>query len=107
MAELVKMIDQNIINRNIAKMILGQITKTGEMPSYVLDKMNASIIDSKAIISEAIESIFKSEKSAVRDAKKNPNVANFLLGKVMQLTGGRADPKIALTLIKTKLAIME
>lgn len=107
MAELVKMIDQNIINRNIAKMILSQITKTGEMPSYVLDKMNASIIDSKAIISEAIESIFKSEKSAVRDAKQNPNAANFLLGKVMQLTGGRADPKIALNLIKTKLAIME
>lgn len=107
MAELVKMIDQNIINRNIAKMILGQITKTGEMPSYVLDKMNASIIDSKAIISEAIESIFKSEKSAVRDAKQNPNAANFLLGKVMQLTGGRSDPKIALNLIKTKLAIME
>jgi len=107
MAELVKMIDQNIINRNIAKMILGQITKTGEMPSYVLDKMNASIIDSKATISEAIESIFKSEKSAVRDAKQNPNAANFLLGKVMQLTGGRADPKIALNLIKTKLAIME
>ena len=107
MAELVKMIDQNIINRNIAKMILIQIAKTGEMPSYVLDKMNASLIDSKAIISEAIESIFKSEKSAVRDAKQNPNAANFLLGKVMQLTGGRADPKIALNLIKTKLAIME
>jgi aspartyl-tRNA(Asn)/glutamyl-tRNA(Gln) amidotransferase subunit B len=107
MAELVKMIDQNIINRNIAKMILIQIAKTGEMPSYVLDKMNASLIDSKAIISEAIESIFKSEKSAVRDAKQNPNAANFLLGKVMQLTGGRADPKIALDLIKTKLAIME
>lgn len=107
MAELVKMIDQNIINRNIAKMILGQITKTGEMPSHVLEKMNASIIDSKDIISEAIESIFKSEKSAVRDAKQNPNAANFLLGKVMQLTDGRADPKIALNLIKTKLAIME
>ncbi|MDQ6668311.1 MAG: Asp-tRNA(Asn)/Glu-tRNA(Gln) amidotransferase subunit GatB [Thermoproteota archaeon] len=107
MAELVKMVDQNIINRNIAKMILSQITKTGEMPSYVLDKMNASLIDSKAIISEAIESIFKSEKSAVMDAKQNPNAANFLLGKVMQLTGGRADPKIALNLIKSKLAIME
>jgi aspartyl-tRNA(Asn)/glutamyl-tRNA(Gln) amidotransferase subunit B len=107
MAELVRMIDKNIINRNIAKMILGQITKTGEMPSDVLDRMNTSIIDSKAIISDAVESIFESEKSAVRDAKQNPNVANFLLGKVMQATGGRADPRIALDLIKTKLAIME
>lgn len=106
-AELVRMIDQNIINRSIAKMILSRITKTGEMPSDVLDKMNASIIDSKDIISETIESIFRSEKSAVRDAKQNPNAANFLLGKVMQLTGGRADPKIALNLIKTKLAVME
>ena len=106
-AELVRMIDQNVINRNIAKTILSQITKTGEMPSYALDKMNASIIDSKDVISETIESIFKSEKSAVRDAKQNPNAANFLLGKVMQLTGGRADPKIALNLIKTKLAVLE
>jgi aspartyl-tRNA(Asn)/glutamyl-tRNA(Gln) amidotransferase subunit B len=106
-AELVRMIDQNVINRNIAKMILSQITKTGEMPSYALDKMNASIIDSKDVISETIESIFKSEKSAVKDAKQNPNAANFLLGKVMQLTGGRADPKIALNLIKTKLAVLE
>lgn len=106
-AELVRMIDQNIINRNIAKTILSQITKTGEMPSYALDKMNASIIDSKDVISETIESIFKSEKSAVKDAKENPNAANFLLGKVMQLTGGRADPKLALNLIKTKLAVLE
>ena len=106
-AELVRMIDQNVINRNIAKMILSQITKTGEMPSYALDKMNASVIDSKDVISETIESIFKSEKSAVKDAKQNPNAANFLLGKVMQLTGGRADPKIALKLIKIKLAVLE
>jgi aspartyl-tRNA(Asn)/glutamyl-tRNA(Gln) amidotransferase subunit B len=101
------MIDQNVITRNIAKTILSQIIKTGEMPSYALDKMNASIIDSKDVISETIESIFKSEKSAVKDAKQNPNAANFLLGKVMQLTGGRADPKIALNLIKIKLAVLE
>jgi aspartyl-tRNA(Asn)/glutamyl-tRNA(Gln) amidotransferase subunit B len=106
-AELVRMIDQNVINRNIAKMILSHMTKTGEMPSQALDKMNASIIDSKDVISETIESIFKSEKSAVKDAKQNPNAANFLLGKVMQLTGGRADPKLALNLIKTKLAVSE
>jgi Asp-tRNA(Asn)/Glu-tRNA(Gln) amidotransferase B subunit len=39
----------------------------------------------------------------VIDAKNNANAANFLLGKVMQLTKGRADPKIALNLITRKL----
>ena len=106
-AELVSMIDKNMINRSIAKMILGQVTKTGQMPSHILDKMNASIIDNRAILSETIERIFESEKSAVLDARQDPSVTNFLLGKVMQLTGGRADPKIALSLIKDRLAKLE
>jgi aspartyl-tRNA(Asn)/glutamyl-tRNA(Gln) amidotransferase subunit B len=102
-ADLVKLVDQNIINRNTAKMILRQIIKTGEMPSQLVIKTNASKIDDTDAIAEAVESIFTREKSAVIDAKNNPNVANFLLGKVMQLTRGRADPKIALNLITRKL----
>ena len=102
-ADLVKLVDQNIINRNTAKMILRQIIKTGEMPSQLVTKTNASKIDDTGVIAEAVESIFTREKSAVIDAKNNPNVANFLLGKVMQLTRGRADPKIALNLITRKL----
>jgi aspartyl-tRNA(Asn)/glutamyl-tRNA(Gln) amidotransferase subunit B len=102
-AELVKLIDQNTINRNTAKIILNQIIKTGEMPSQVAQKADALKIDDRNIILEAIESIFKSEKSAVNDAKRNPNATNFLLGKIMQFTKGRADPKIALDLIKEKL----
>jgi aspartyl-tRNA(Asn)/glutamyl-tRNA(Gln) amidotransferase subunit B len=107
MAELVSMLDQNMINRSIAKTILGRVTKTGQMPSQILDKMNASIIDNRVMISETIERIFESEKSAVRDARQNPSVTNFLLGKVMQLTRGRADPKIAMSLIKDRLAKLE
>jgi aspartyl-tRNA(Asn)/glutamyl-tRNA(Gln) amidotransferase subunit B len=84
-------------------MILRQIIKTGEMPSQLVTKTNASKIDDTGVIAEAVESIFTREKSAVIDAKNNPNVANFLLGKVMQLTRGRADPKIALNLITRKL----
>jgi aspartyl-tRNA(Asn)/glutamyl-tRNA(Gln) amidotransferase subunit B len=102
-ADLVKLVDQNIINRNTAKMILRQIIETGEMPSQLVTKTNASKIDDTGVIAEAVESIFTREKSAVIDAKNNPNVANFLLGKVMQLTRGRADPKIALNLITRKL----
>lgn len=106
-AELVKMIDQNKVNRNIAKSVLSQIARTGEMPSFVLDKMNASLIDNESKIAEAIDSIFELETSAVRDAKHNPNAMNFLLGKVMQMTRGRADPKITLNLIKARLARIE
>lgn len=102
-ADLARLVDQNIINRSTAKTILRQITKTGEMPSQLAAKINASKIDDAGVIAEAVESIFVREKSAVIDAKTNPNAANFLLGKVMQLTKGKADPKIALNLITAKL----
>jgi aspartyl-tRNA(Asn)/glutamyl-tRNA(Gln) amidotransferase subunit B len=102
-AELAELVDSNTINRNAAKIILTQIIKTGEMPSQVLTRTNVVKTEDKSIISEAVDSVFRTEKSALRDVKDNPNVTNFLLGKVMKLTKGRADPKIALDVIKTKL----
>jgi aspartyl-tRNA(Asn)/glutamyl-tRNA(Gln) amidotransferase subunit B len=102
-AELAKLVDDKTVNRNAAKMILIQIAKTGEMPSEVLARTNLLRTEDKSVISQAVDSVFRAEKSALRDAKNNPNVANFLLGKVMKLTKGRADPKIALHVIKTKL----
>lgn len=102
-ADLARLVDQNTINRNTAKMILNQVIKTGKMPSHLAENANASKIDDRRVISEAIESIFKSEESAVKDAKLNPNAANFLLGKIMQATKGRVDPQITLDLIKRKL----
>jgi aspartyl-tRNA(Asn)/glutamyl-tRNA(Gln) amidotransferase subunit B len=93
-----------VINRATAKQILGQIVKTGEMPSSVAKKTRASMIDDAGALAQAIDSVFQSEQAAVQDARRNPNAANFLLGKVMQLTRGRADPKAALELIQKKLS---
>jgi aspartyl-tRNA(Asn)/glutamyl-tRNA(Gln) amidotransferase subunit B len=102
-AELAGLVDRGVINRNTAKQILGQIVKTGEMPSEVANKTGASMIQDADSLSKAVQEVFRSEQAAVQDAKKNPNASNFLLGKVMQLTKGRASPKAALELINKKL----
>src|SRR5919202_1362809 len=102
-ADLAKLVDEQMVNRATAKQILGQVVKTGEMPSQVVKKMRVSKIDDKNVLAESIESVFKAEQSAVQDAKRNPNAANFLLGKVMQMTKGRADPKAALEMIQKRL----
>lgn len=102
-ADLARLVDQDTINRATAKQILSQIVRTGEMPSHVAKKTQAAKIDDAGALAQAIESVFKSEQAAVQDAKRNPNAANFLLGKVMQVTKGRADPKAALEMIQQKL----
>jgi aspartyl-tRNA(Asn)/glutamyl-tRNA(Gln) amidotransferase subunit B len=102
-ADLAKLVDQDIVSRATAKQILGQVVKTGEMPSQVAKKTRATKIDDAGALAQAIDSVFQAEQAAVQDAKRNPNAANFLLGKVMQATKGRADAKAALEMIQKRL----
>jgi aspartyl-tRNA(Asn)/glutamyl-tRNA(Gln) amidotransferase subunit B len=102
-ADLTMLVDQDMINRATAKQILAQIVRTGEMPSVLVKKMHASKVDDADTLAQAVQSVFEVEHAAVQDAKRNPNVANFLLGKVMQMTQGRADPKVTLEMIQKKL----
>lgn len=103
LAEIARMIKEGIINRKTAKQILYEVVVTGKLVTNGEKETNLRRIDDESIILQSIESIFASETLAVVDAKKNPNVTNYLLGKVMQLTKGRADPELALSLINKKL----
>jgi aspartyl-tRNA(Asn)/glutamyl-tRNA(Gln) amidotransferase subunit B len=102
-ADLARLVDQDMINRATAKQILGQTVRTGEMPSALAKKMQASRIDDVSVLAQAVQSVFEMEQAAVQDARSNTNVANFLLGKVMKITKGKADPKIVLEMIQKKL----
>jgi aspartyl-tRNA(Asn)/glutamyl-tRNA(Gln) amidotransferase subunit B len=102
-AELIKMIEGNKINRITAKDILVKIFESGMLPSEVMNDANSfKIVDEKTLM-DAVESVFDTEKSAVEDARSNHEAINFLLGKVMKFTNGRADPKIAMRIISNKL----
>ncbi|MEM2760645.1 MAG: Asp-tRNA(Asn)/Glu-tRNA(Gln) amidotransferase subunit GatB [Nitrososphaerales archaeon] len=103
-ADLAKLVDQSIISRNTGKQILQQIVRSGEMPSEVIKKFEATKISDEQVLVEIIDDVFTKEKDAVQDALKNEKAINFLLGKVIQLTKGRADPALATKLIKKKLA---
>jgi aspartyl-tRNA(Asn)/glutamyl-tRNA(Gln) amidotransferase subunit B len=102
-AELARLVDQDMINRATAKQILGQTVRTGEMPFALAKKMQANRIDDVSVLAQAVQSVFEMEQAAVQDAKRNTNVANFLLGKVMKITKGKADPMIVLEMIQKKL----
>lgn len=102
-AELVKLIEGNKISRITAKDILVKIFESGVLPSEVMNNTNSYKISDEKTLMDAIQSVFDKEKSAVEDAKTNSEAINFLLGKVMKFTNGRADPKIAMRIINNKL----
>lgn len=104
MAELAKLVDEKKISRSNAKQIFTEVFRTGQTPSELLSSTDYSQINDENLIANAVDLVFSSEKSAVEDAKVNSGAINFLVGKVMKMTKGRADPKIVTQLINVKLA---
>ena len=52
-----------------------------------------------------IKEVISEESQAVEQAKSNPQTINYLVGKVMQKTKGKADPKLTLDLLKKEIGV--
>ena len=103
MSDLIDAINANTITRNSAKVALQEIIKSGKNTKDVLQELDLGQVSDSSKIDMIISQIFEEEKQAVIDAKERPETVNFLVGKVMQKTKGKADPVKTLELIKSKL----
>jgi len=91
------------IARNSAKNALYEIIKTGKSLSNIISEMDLGNVSDESELSQIIESVISEESQAVEQAKSNPHTINYLVGKVMQKTKGKADPKLTLDLLKKKI----
>lgn len=91
------------IARNSAKNALYEIVRTGESLSDIMSKLDLGNLSNESELSKIIESVISEEPQAVEQAKSNPQTINYLVGKVMQKTKGKADPKLTLDLLKKKI----
>ncbi|HEU04326.1 MAG TPA: hypothetical protein ENH95_04320, partial [Nitrosopumilus sp.] len=78
--------------------------KTGKSLSEVISELGLGYISDELELTKIVDEVISQEKKAVEEAKKNPQTINFLVGKVMQKTKGKADPTLTLNIIKKKLS---
>ncbi len=100
--ELVDAIRQNKISRNSAKNALYELVKTGESVNDVMKRLDLEMSDSSNL-HETIDAVMSQETKAAQEAKSNPQTINYLVGKVMKKSNGKADPKLTLKILKEKL----
>ena len=103
LSDLVNAVNSKTLTRNTSKIALQEIVKSGKSVKELLDEMDLGQVSDSSEIENIISQIFEEEKQAVIDAKERPETVNFLVGKVMQKTKGKADPVKTLELIKSKL----
>ncbi len=62
-------------------------------------------ISDESELAKIIDEVMTLEPNAVVQAKENPQTINYLVGKIMQKTKGKADPTTTLNLLKKKIGI--
>ena len=103
LSDLVSAINDKTLTRTSSKTALQEIVKSGKSVKELLSEMDLGQVSDSSEIENIIIQVFEEEKQAVLDAKENPETVNYLVGKVMQKTKGKADPTKTLELIKSKL----
>jgi len=103
LADLADAIIFNKITRNTAKIALHEIIKTGKQLSEIISSLDLGHVDDQLSLSKIVDEVFSEEQKAVSEAKNNPDAINFLVGKIMKKTKGKADPAITIDLVKKKL----
>ncbi len=101
--EIADSIQSNKITRNSAKNALYEIVKTGKKLSDLISELDLGNVSDESELLQIIESVILEEPQAVEQAKSNLLTINYLVGKVMQKTKGKADPKLTLDLLKKKI----
>ena len=103
LSDLVECIKSNKITRASAKLALDEIIKNGKSLEQIINDLDLGHVSDKEELSDIITQVLNEEAKAVEDAKLNPEIVNFLVGKVMQKTRGKADPELTLSLLKKSL----
>ena len=104
-AEIAKLVEIKSLNRTIAREIFDKSIESGTSPLKIIENLQIEKIFDEASIVKIIQDILNSQPQLIEQSKNNPNVINYVLGLIMKETKGRANPQIAMKLIKETLEV--
>ena len=104
LAELADLLDARTISSTQAKEVLEEMFNTGNAPTKVVETKGMSqLIDSGAVLL-AVQEALTSNPQAVEDYLNGKEAAvKFLVGKVMKISNGKADPALVNRLLEEQL----
>ena len=103
-AEFITLIYENKISSKIAKIVLEEMFKTGEDPTHIIDEKELSQINDQSEMEKIIEEVIQENPKPVEDYRKGKeNAFQFLIGKTMAKTKGKASPSLVKSILSEKL----
>lgn len=104
LAEILKMIDDEVISNDIAKEVFEKMYNTGKDPADIVEEEGLKQISDSSELEQIVEEVLEDNPSAVEDYQDgNENVIGYFVGQTMQATNGKANPQKVKELLKEKL----
>ena len=103
LSDLADAIQSGKLTRTSAKNALYEIVKTGKELSQIISELDLGNVSDQDELLKIVKQVISEEPQAVEQARSNPQTINFLVGKVMQKTKGKADPQLTLDLLKQNI----
>lgn len=102
--DLATLLASGTITRASAKDALHEIVRSGRPVAEIVGERGMRAVGGGAELARAVSGVLAAEQAAAEQARSDPKAVNYLVGKVMKATSGRADPQQAIRLIKDGLA---
>ncbi len=104
LADLVKLIDEDIISGKIAKTVFEEMAKTDRTPKEIVEEKGLVQVTDTSAIEVIIDEVLSKNPDEV-EAYKNgkTKLMGFFVGQVMKASKGKANPKIVNQILKDKL----
>ena len=107
LARLINLVNEGKINQTTAKMVLEEISETGEEPDSLIERKGLLQISDESFIEEVVVKVLEGNKENIeRYFAGKDKLFGYFVGEVMKLTKGKANPKIVNEVLRRKLEEM-
>ncbi len=105
LAELVKLIKENVLSSKLAKEVIKEMVATGKSPSQIVEEKGLKQISDEGQIRSMIEEVLRENSKEVERFKAGEEkVFGFLVGQVMKKAKGKANPQLVNKLLREMLS---
>lgn len=104
LAGLLTMLTKDEINAKAAREVLGLLFDSDKSPQQIVAERGYAQVSDSAELESLVDKVLEEQPDAVAKVQGGQKKAlGFLVGQVMQASGGKANPKIAQELLAKKL----
>jgi len=106
LAEIIKLLDNGKINASTAKSLLKKVQESGNAPAEIVESEGLGLMADDSALRKIVEAVIAANSAEVQSYREGKeSLIGWFLGQVMRQSGGKADQKLARSILLELLQI--